>query len=77
MSESIRQYALVKVTEEMKAWLKENGHIQSPLLSENIFVFHGEIPNMPEHCVVSGHKSGKVFSGFDVSNFVELSESEV
>lgn len=72
-----RQYALVKLVEIMKIWLTENGHKDSPLLAEDVFVFHGEIPNMPEHCIVSGQTSGKVFSGHHTSNFIELSEGEV
>ncbi len=72
-----RQYALVKVVEIMKIWLTENGHKDSPLLEEDVFVFLGEIPNMPEHCVISGYKSGKILSGHHTSNFIELAEGEM
>lgn len=77
MDNTPRQYALVKLTDFMKDWLRDNDQTDSPLLSEDIFIFHGEIPNMPEHCVVSGHKSGKVLSGYDTCNFIELSDSEI
>ncbi len=73
----IRQYALVKVEDGMCQWLKDNDHQDSPLLSEKVFVFLGEIPNMPEHCVIAGQQSGKVFSGFHISNFVELTSEEL
>ena len=73
---TIRQYALVKVLPDMKAWLIKNGNHDSPLLSEEHFVYLGEIPNMPEHCVVAGRQSGKVFSGFHLDNFMELNENE-
>jgi len=73
---SIRQYALVKLLPDMKTWLIENGHHNSPLLLEEYFVYLGEIPNMPEHCVIAGRQSGKVFSGFHLDNFVELNDNE-
>jgi hypothetical protein len=68
----MRQYALVELTEnfinEMKA------HQDHPLMQEKAFIYFGEIPNMPSHCVVSGHDSGRVFSGFHIENFQEISE---
>ena len=56
---SIRQYALIKVSNSMKSWLIENEVKDSPLLLEDHFVYLGEIPNMPGHCVVAGKSSGK------------------
>ena len=69
---TIRQLALVEVEKDMIAWLRNNGHGDSPLLKEKVFVYLGEIPNMPEHCVVAGQESGRVYSGFHSSNFTEL-----
>ena len=71
-----RQYALVKVEPEYKKWLIDNEQNGSPLLNEEVFVFLGEIPNMPEHCVIAGNKSGKVIGGFHSSNFIELTDEE-
>jgi hypothetical protein len=31
---------------------------------------------MPGHCVVADHRSGKLYSGYHVENFVEISEDE-
>ena len=68
----IRQYALVKHTEEFIDSMKyQKDH---PIMAENVFIYFGEIPNMPGHCVVSGHVSGRVFSGFHIENFEEITE---
>ena len=44
---------------------------------EQEFVYLGEIPNMPEHCVVSSMKSGKVLAGLHSDNFEELSDDDI
>ena len=36
---------------------------------DNWFIYLGEIPNMPGHCVVAGHESGKIYSGYHIDNF--------
>lgn len=43
-------------------------------MEEETFIFFGEIPNMPGHCVVSSHESGKLYSGYDIENFQEIQE---
>ena len=35
-------------------------------------VFFGDIPNMPGHCVVADHKTGKIYSGYHTEHFVEI-----
>ncbi len=72
-----RQYALVKVTSETKLWLQNNNITDSPLLLNSSFIYLGEIPNMPGHCVVAEQTSGKVHSGFHIENFVEMEEDEI
>ena len=72
-----RQYAMVKLQSEFTSWLKENGHENSELLREDVYIFMGEIPNMPEHCVVAAKNSGKILSGLHTDNFIELTEDEV
>ena len=74
---TLRTYALVKVDPETIDRLKTSGEHDSPLLSEDNFVFLGEIPNMPDHCVVAGFSSGRVIAGFHTNNFVELDPDEV
>ena len=45
--------------------------------SAHVYVFFGEIPNMPGHCIVADHKTGQIFSGFHTENFIELTEDEL
>ena len=72
----MNQYAMVKLNQEYKDWLLENSP-KSDLLSEQTFIFFGEIPNMKEHCVVAGCNSGLIYSGHHIDNFVVLAEDEV
>jgi hypothetical protein len=41
-----------------------------------IYIFLGEIPNMPGHCVVADHSSGRIYSGHHTDHFVELASAE-
>jgi hypothetical protein len=47
-----------------------------PFTTNGTYVFFGEIPNMPGHCVVADHRSGQVYSGYHTDSFVELSEEQ-
>lgn len=47
-----------------------------PFQAGVIYVFLGEIPNMPGHCVVAERQSGRLLAGYHTENFVELSEDE-
>lgn len=47
-----------------------------PLMDERYLVYLGEIPQMRGHCVVAGH-SGRVYSCYHTSDFIELTEDEV
>ena len=44
-------------------------------LENEHLLFLGEIPNMPGHCAVVD-KSGRVHYGWDIDNFIELTEKE-
>jgi hypothetical protein len=66
-----RQYSLVRFRFEN---LPSEYHDKYPFTPGGVYVFFGEIPNMPGHCVVADHRSGQVHSGFHTENFVELSE---
>lgn len=72
----LRQNALVKLEKGFAEYLRDK-EPNSHLLEDDIYIFLGEIPNMPEHCIVAGHKSGRVYSGYHVTNFQELNEDEV
>jgi hypothetical protein len=47
-----------------------------PFKIGEVYAFLGEIPNMPDHCVVVSVRSGKIYTGYHSTNFLELSESE-
>lgn len=57
----LRQCSLVKLTNFYFEWLKNHTKegFSNPLLEDDQFVFLGEIPNMPDHCVVVGTKTSK------------------
>ena len=76
MRRAPRQYSLVKIDPKHKQWLESNAS-DSILLKEEAFVYLGEIPNMPDHCIIAGQKSRKIYSGYDITNFIELTEDEV
>ena len=48
-----------------------------PFAKDMPLVYLGEIPNMPGHCVVAGSKTGRVYSGYHIETFVELSADDV
>ena len=54
--------------------LKKNNDKQ--FSKDNFFIYLGEIPNMLVHCVVIGHKSGKVYSSYHIENFRLPTEDE-
>ena len=41
------------------------------------YIFLGEISNMPGHCVICSHQTGKIYSGFHTDNFVAIPEDEM
>jgi hypothetical protein len=47
-----------------------------PFEKGGVYIFFGEIPNMPGHCVVADHETGRIYSGYHTESFVELSEDE-
>jgi len=47
-----------------------------PFQAKRTYVFFGEIPNMPGHCVVADHRTGQIYSGYHTEHFVELTEDE-
>jgi hypothetical protein len=52
-------------------------HEKYPFESTGVYVFLGELVNMPGHCVVADHKTGRIYSGYHSEGFVELAEDEV
>ncbi len=66
-----RQYSLVKFNMEN---LKKKYHSKYPFTSDGVYVYFGEIQNMPGHCVVCDFKSGQIYTGYHIENFIEISE---
>ncbi len=48
-----------------------------PFRPGSTYVFLGEIPNMPGHCVVADHRSSRIYSGYHTDHFIELKKREV
>jgi hypothetical protein len=44
---------------------------------DEAYIFLGEIPNMPGHCVIAGRTSGKIHAGYHTESFVEIPDDEV
>ena len=74
MSKGPRPLSLVKLKPELLARARSD---ELPFVTDTPLVFLGEIPNMPEHGVFVGYSSGRVYSGYPIDQFVELSDDEV
>ena len=64
---SLRQYALIEFTEEFTNAMRTDK--EHPIMKEKVLIYLGEIPNMRGHCVVIGHESCRIFSGYHIENF--------
>ena len=71
---SPRQYSLVRFRFEA---LPAEYHDRYPFTPDGAYVFFGDIPNMPGHCVVADHKTGRVYSGYHTESFAELPPDDV
>ena len=65
-----RQYALVKFECNDDFW------DTYPFTKNDTYVYMGEIPNMPGHCVVADYKTGNLISGYHIESFKELKDDE-
>jgi hypothetical protein len=73
MAKSPRKMSLVKLK---KKWAADPLIKKAPFFKDLPLIFLGEIPNMPEHGVFVGQRSGKIYSGFHISQFAELTKDE-
>jgi hypothetical protein len=69
-----RKLSIVKFNFEQ---LPKSFHSKYPFKPDRVYVFLGEISNMPEHCIVADYKTGRIYSGYHTDNFIELDEDEV
>ena len=68
-----RQYALLKFD---LGDLDPDWWAKYPFEPSGVYVYLGEILNMPGHCVVADYKTGNLLSGYHIDNFVEIPEDE-
>lgn len=52
-------------------------HMHYPFTERDVFVYLGDIRQMPGHCVVVRMSDNVVFTAYHTENFVELTEDEV
>jgi hypothetical protein len=65
------QFSLVK-------WIPRKSDLRDRRLqSGRVYLFLGEIRNMPGHCAVVDVKSGRTIVGYHSDTFVELTAEEV
>ena len=72
----MRQYAFVKfdqTTCSRKDWVQ----YYEPTFGNDIFIYLGEVPNCPGHCILADLMSGKVMGMYHTDNFREATEEEV
>jgi hypothetical protein len=77
MSSKPRRLALVKFRPPAEPALGNSKKIRYPFKEDEAYVFLGEIPNMPGHCVVAERIGGKLYAGYHSQLFTELSDDEV
>lgn len=52
-------------------------HYLDKFPKNEVFVFMGELQQMPEHCIVMNYKTGKIYSGYHIEDFIPLTDDEV
>ena len=74
MKHVLRPLALVRLK---RKWAKLPAHQTQPFANDMPLIYLGEIPNMPEHGVFAGHRSGRVYSGYHIEQFEEVPGEDV
>jgi hypothetical protein len=69
-----RDRSLVRLVPESAALAGRKG---CPFRATRTYVFLGEIPNMPGHCIVADIKTGRLFSGYHTEQFREVTDEEL
>lgn len=68
-----RQYSLVRFQFDL---VPAEYHNKYPFVPGGVYVFFGDIPNMPGHCVVADPTTGRVHSGYHTEWFAEVPDDE-
>jgi hypothetical protein len=77
MASKPRRLALVKFQPQVSPAVRGAKTPRYPFKKADAYVFLGEIPNMPGHCVVADPKSGKFYAGYHTESFVEIPRDEL
>ena len=72
----IRQYAFVVFDKESCGTDMYEKHYKEKF-ENKLFIFLGEIPNAPGHCVLADLDTGKIEGMWHTDNFREATEEEV
>jgi hypothetical protein len=48
-----------------------------PFKPKKAYLFLGEIPNLPGHCLVADAKTGRIWTGYHTENFQEFARHEI
>jgi hypothetical protein len=72
---TVRQLSLVRLKEDWAA-MPTSKKLPFVRARDLPLVFLGEIPNMPEHGVFVGYKSGRAYSGYHIIQFEEVPDDE-
>ncbi len=77
MASKPRRLALVRFLPRVSAAVRGAEAPRYPIKKGAAYIFLGEIPNMPGHCVVADLKSGMVHAGYHTESFTEISSDEI
>lgn len=75
MMNKIRQYALVVFDKTTISEDLYNEYFKIKF-DDKLFIFLGEVPNAPTHCVLADLHSGNVIGMYHTSNFREATDEE-
>lgn len=57
-------------------WLSPQQRRAVPFTKSGVYLFLGEVANMPEHCVVMDYKANRTYVGYHTDNFIQLADDE-
>lgn len=69
----IEQYSQVYFSPNLPKGIKN----QYPFKEKHPYIFFGEIPNMPGHCIVMDNETKELYSGYHTDHFTEMPEDEI
>ena len=75
LKELPRQYSLVVFDRESSSEEIYEKYYKD-IFGERTFIFFGEVPNAPGHCILGEFETGKMIGMFHTENFREATEDE-